>query len=81
MGTNEAGGLALPITGGGFLHGVRWAVDDYIRQKRKRGNKMNIDKIREHYDIVGDMKKPKAGKKTTKVDDVEIDDETCEVIE
>ena len=38
-------------------------------------------KIREHYDIVGDMKKPKAPKKTTKVDDVEIDPETGEVIE
>ena len=38
-------------------------------------------KIREHYDIVGDMKKPKAAKKTTKVDDVEIDPETGEVIE
>jgi hypothetical protein len=38
-------------------------------------------KIREHYDIVGDMKKPKVSKKTTKVDDVEIDPETGEVIE
>ena len=38
-------------------------------------------KIREHYDILGDMKKPKASKKTTKVDDVEIDPETGEVIE
>ena len=38
-------------------------------------------KIREHYDIVGDMKKPKVAKKTTKVDDVEIDPETGEVIE
>ena len=38
-------------------------------------------KIREHYDIVGDMKKPKAAKKTTKVDDAEIDPETGEVIE
>ena len=38
-------------------------------------------KIREHYDIVGDMKKPKVSKKTTKIDDVEIDPETGEVIE
>ncbi len=38
-------------------------------------------KIREHYDIVGSMKKPKVAKKTTKVDDVEIDPETGEVIE
>ena len=38
-------------------------------------------KIREHYDIVGGMKKPKIAKKTTKVDDVEIDPETGEVIE
>ena len=37
-------------------------------------------KIREHYNILNDMKKPKR-KKTIKVDDVVIDEETGEVIE
>lgn len=39
-------------------------------------------KIREHYDILNDMKKPKASKKaSTKADEVKIDEETGEVLE
>ena len=55
-------------------------VKELLKQNTKLADELEL-KIRKHYDILGDMKKPKASKKTTKVDDVEIDPETGEVIE